>query len=313
MEYIKFEIFTTTDVEELLAYNLNEAGIEGVEIINNTGLTDEDKESMFIDILPVLKDDGNSVLRFFIPADYDIDKYKKIVQEEIERLSEFFNVGSAKISTSYANDEDWKDKWKEHFKPFYIDDILVTPTWITPDDNSDIIIRIDPGSAFGTGLHETTRLCVRGLNKHIKSGMKVFDIGCGSAILSIVAVKLGASNVVAVDIDENAVVTAKENFDINDISENIYELYTGNIIDDNNLSNKIGREKYDIIVANLLAEIVIAMADKFMFHLKPEGVLITSGILEEKKERVVTALKSVGFSKFEIIKDGDWVSVEARR
>lgn len=313
MKFNKFEIITTTEVEELLAYNLNELGIDGVEIVNHTGLSDEDKERMFIDILPEERDDGISILRFFVEADESIEKYKSIIECELNRLSEFFNVGEKKIVISETDDSEWKDRWKEFFKPFYIDDLLITPTWIEPEKEEKYMIKIDPGSAFGTGLHETTRLCLRALKRYLKNGNTLLDIGCGSGILSIYAAKYGASEVVGIDIDENAVKVSEENFKINQLSKFNYQLFCGNIIEDRNIDEKIGYGKYDIIVANLLAEIVCLMAEKFIPHLKHDGVLITSGILSEKEDKVKETLKSVGFNSFEVIEDGEWVSIVAKR
>lgn len=313
MKYIKIEVITTTQVEELLAYNLNEQGIDGVEIINNTGLTDEDKKSMFIDILPHYYDDGKSILRFFIENKSEIEKYYDIVNQEIEKLRPYFNVGDAIITSAEVDDSQWKDRWKEFFKPFYIDDIYISPTWINDEVKTDKIIKIDPGCAFGTGLHETTRLCIRQLRKLVKPDVKVLDIGCGSAILSIVANKFGASEVTAIDIDENAINVSKENFEINGISKTSYNLFVGNIIEDVDLNNNIGYGKYDIIVANLLSEIIVLMAEKFLPHIKNDGCLITSGILKEKEKMVIDALKNVGFNHFTCDYDGDWVGILARR
>lgn len=312
MRFTRFEVVTSTQVEELLAYNINEAGIEGVEIVNKTGLTKEDKERMFIDILPVLEDDGVSILRFFISETENVDKVKNLVKNEIERLSEFFDVGEGKILTSPADDNDWKDKWKEFFKPFYIDDIYITPTWIDEKKDEKLSIRIDPGAAFGTGLHETTRLCLRGLKKHIDNTTEILDIGCGSGILSILADKLGAKRIVAVDIDENATRITEENFKINNLNKEKYQIYTGDMITDENLCDIVGYKRYDVIVANLLAEIVVAMSGRFLPHLKKGGVLIASGILAEKEDKVKKALRNSGFIDFEVLEDGEWISIIAR-
>lgn len=313
MKFYKFEVITTTEVEELLAYNLNELGIEGVEIINKTGLSDEDKRKMFIDITPTFDDDGISILRFFVSEDQDIENYKIIVENEMARLSDFFNVGEKKIVITEVDDTDWMDRWKEHFKPFYIDDILITPTWIEQNEDAKYMLKIDPGSAFGTGLHETTRLCLRALRKYLESDFEVLDIGCGSGILSIFAAKYGAKNVVGIDIDENAIKVSGENFEINNIDKYKYDLYCGNIIEDRKLDSEIGYGKYDIIVANLLAEIICAMSDCFSPHLKRDGILITSGILAEKEDMVKNHLIKSGFNQFDVIEDGEWISIIAKR
>lgn len=311
MKFTRFTIVTTTEVEELLAYNINEMGLEGVEIVNQTGLTEQEQEQMFVDILPEVEDDGRSILQCYLPEGEDPDVVERQIAQELTRLKEFFDIGEATIVRANVDDADWKDRWKEHFKPFYIEDILICPSWITPPAHSGPLIRIDPGGAFGTGLHETTRLCMKALRYYVKGDDLVLDVGCGSGILSILAEKLGASEVVAVDIDPEAVRISEENFVNNNVKH--YDLHQGNLIDDQNLAATIGYGRYDVIVANLLAEIVVKMSECFLPHLKRDGMLITSGILEEKVPMVMMALQEHGFHSFETMVDGEWVAIIAKR
>ncbi|MDO5695533.1 MAG: 50S ribosomal protein L11 methyltransferase [Eubacteriales bacterium] len=313
MKFTRFEIRTTTEAEEILAYNLNEMGIEGVEIINRTGLSEADRQRIFADILPEETDDGISVLRFFVPEGADIRATEQMVVAEVTRLREFFDVGAGTLTMSEADDTSWKDKWKEHFKPFTVADILVTPTWIEPPPHDGPVIRIDPGTAFGTGLHDTTQLCLCALRKNIHPGCEVLDIGCGSGILSIAALKSGANQVTAVDIDPEAIRVCKENFGVNEVGKKAYRLFQGNLIEDRVLAEEVGFGRYDLITANLLAEIIEEMAGCFLPHLKRDGRLIVSGILAEKEDRVIDALKQYGFKRFESTYAGDWVGITAKR
>ena len=222
MKWKKFTIDTTTEAVDFISETLNELGVEGIEIEDHVPLTEAETRGMFVDILPELPpDDGTAKVSFYVDEDAETDNLLASVREELDSMRAFLDVGAGTIAESETEDKDWINNWKEYFHPFTVDDILIKPTWeAVPEEHRDkLMIEIDPGTAFGTGSHETTQLCIRALKKFVKSGDRVLDVGTGSGILAITALKLGAAEAFGTDLDECAVSAARENAEVNGISE----------------------------------------------------------------------------------------------
>lgn len=329
MKWDKYTISTTTAAEDIISAMLSELGIEGIEIENNVPLTDEEAGGMFIDFPPELPpDDGTSRVSFYLEAGEDHETLLAQVRESLMEEKQYLDIGPAQITKEQTQDADWMNNWKEFFKAFTIGDILIKPTWeeLKSEDEGKILIEIDPGISFGTGKHETTQLCIRQLQKYIKelsgesadkrnenSGLKVFDVGCGSGILSIAALKLGAAAVTGIDIDENCIVSACENMKVNHLDESCWHFYAGNLIEDKELQKREAGGEYDIIAANILADVIIPMAPVLLPCLKQGGVLITSGIIDFKETQVREALVQAGFEVLETNYQGEWVNITARK
>lgn len=317
MKWTKFTLKTTTEAVDLISNMLDELGIEGIEIEDNVPLSEADTKGMFIDILPELPpDDGTAKVSFYLEDLSNLEDLLRNIEEGLDDLSEFVNVGERTIAVSETEDKDWINNWKQYFKPFTVDDILIKPTWEEiPAEHADkLLIEIDPGTAFGTGKHETTQLCIRQLDKYIKGGEKVLDVGTGSGILGIAALKLGASEAFGTDLDENAVVAVRENLEANHIPAEKFGVVQGNIIDDKAIQDQAGYECYDIVVANILAPVIIMLQGEIAPHLKHGGIFITSGIINTKEEDVRQAMEAnPELEIVEINHQNDWVSIIARR
>ena len=316
MKWNKFTLKTRSEVEDIVISTLAEAGVEGVEIEDRIPLSESDKQQMFVDILPEgPADDGIAYLSFYVEEDADKEALLAIVKEALEDLKNFVDIGEGTITESETEDKDWINNWKQYFHQFYVDDILIIPSWeeVKPEDQGKMIIHIDPGTAFGTGMHETTQLCMRQLKKYVKEGAEILDVGTGSGILGIVALKLGAGHVVGTDLDPCAISATKENLEANDIPEGSMDVMIGNIIDDPAVQEQVGFEKYDIVAANILAEVLVLLTPVICHQLKKGGIYITSGIIDDKEETVVNAVKAAGLEVLEVTHQGEWVSVTARK
>lgn len=320
MKWTKVTIETTTEATDMLSYVLNEYGVEGIEIEDKIPLSEDDKKAMFIDILPELpEDDGVANISCYIEENQmSIKELCQYIGEQLKELSAYMNVGSGKLTIGETEDKDWMNNWKEFFHPFRLEDnIIIQPTWTETLDagEDDIVIRIDPGTAFGTGSHETTKLCISGLKKYIQDdGMTdVLDAGCGSGILSIVAMKLGARKVYGIDIDELAVQASKDNLILNGISEEQFTIVKGDVIGDEKFAKQVAAiGQYDIVVANILAYVIIPLSAVIRPFMKENAVFITSGIIDTKEEAVKNALIQNGFEIIDVLHMGEWVSVVAR-
>lgn len=315
MKWKQYTIQTTTQAEDLVSSMLADLGIEGVQIEDNIPLSAEDKEKMFIDILPELPpDEGLAKISFFLDAEEEHEAILAQVREELESLRTFVDVGSAEITQGETEDKDWINNWKKYFKSFELEDILIKPTWedAPQEGNYRCVIEIDPGTSFGTGKHETTQLCIRQLYQYLKPGDRILDVGCGSGILSLIGMKLGAGMVVGTDIDPLCMDAVRDNMKINHLDMERSHFYLGNLIDDADLQEKVG-EEYDIVVANILADIVIPLTPVAARHIKKGGIYITSGIIDFKEEAVVNAVREAGFEILEVCHQGEWVSVTARK
>ena len=319
MKWNKLTIETTTAAEDMLSYELSEMGMEGVEIEDHVPLSEEDRKIMYVDLLPdeIAPDDGKARISCYVDEKEDLQAVIAKIKAKIEELSAFLPMGSGEITLGVTEEEDWINNWKVFFKPFRLDDnIVIKPTWETiPEEHKDkLLVQIDPGTAFGTGMHETTQLCIRQLEKYVHSESEILDVGTGSGILGITALKLGAKEVWGTDLDENAITAVGENLASNDISSDRFHVLQGNIIDDKAVQDWAGYEKYDIVVANILADVIIMLVKEIPVHLKKGGYFITSGIINLKEEAVRAAFAaSEELEVVEITYQGEWLSVTARK
>ena len=316
MKWNKFTLKTRTDVEDIIISTLADIGIQGAEIEDKQPLTEEDKKQMFVDILPDMpEDDGVAYLNFYLDEDENVEEMLQKVKDELSELRNFVDIGEGTITTSQTEDKDWINNWKQYFKQFYVDDILIIPSWeeVKEEDKDRMIIHIDPGTAFGTGMHETTQLCIRQLKKYVTPETELLDVVTGSGILSIVALKLGAKHAVGTDLDPCAVPAVEENKEVNNIPTESFDMMIGNIIDDKAIQDKVGYEKYDIVAANILADVLVPLTPVILNQMKKGGIYITSGIIDDKEETVVKAVKEAGLEVLEVTYQGEWVSVTARK
>ncbi len=320
MKWDKYTIETTTQAEDLVCGMLQELGVQSIEIEDKQPITEEEKKAMYIDILPELpEDDGVAYISFYVDPELeqdenisgqDVEQLLTAIREELEDMRGYCDVGTGRILTGETEDKDWINTWKEFFKPFAVDDILIKPTWEQAEDADryPVVIDIDPGTAFGTGMHETTQLCLRALRKYVNGDTRVFDVGCGSGILSILALKLGAKHVTMMDIDPDAVASAKENMEVNRLEPDRYTAFCGNLLEGRGAAELAGGD-YDIAVANILADVILPMTPLVKPHLKRGGLFITSGILDTKEEQVRRAKEESGFAVVEVLRQNDWCSV----
>ena len=327
MKWKKFRIKTRTEAEDIIISTLYDIGLEGAQIEDNVPLTALEKEQMFVDILPQMaEDDGTAYLSFFVEETEDgglllngepktEEDILKAVKEELDGLRDFMDIGEGSIAVDETEDIDWINNWKQYFKQFYVDDILIIPSWeeVKEEDKDRMIIHIDPGTAFGTGMHETTQLCIRQLKKYVTKDTELLDVGTGSGILSIIALKLGARHAVGTDLDPCAVDAVADNMANNGIAPEQFEMMIGNIIDDKEVQDKVGYECYDIVAANILADVLVALTPVVVNQIKKGGIYITSGIIDDKEETVVEAVKKAGLEVLDITYQGEWVCVTARK
>ncbi|GFI50379.1 50S ribosomal protein L11 methyltransferase [Lachnospiraceae bacterium 62-26] len=316
MKWNQFRLTTTTGAEDIVSSMLMDLGIQGVQIEDRVPLTEEDKEQMFVDILPdILEDDGKAYLTFYLEEEEDKGTILMRIRKELEEMKSFLDVGECTIEESQTEDVDWVNNWKQYFHQFYIDDILVIPSWekVEAKDEDKLVIHIDPGTAFGTGMHETTQLCIRQLKKYVTKGARILDVGCGSGILGMLALKFGAGYSAGTDLDPCAIDATHENMEANGILKEQYEVMIGNIIDDRSVQDAVGYERYDIVAANILADVLVPLTPVIVHQMKPGGIYITSGIIDDKETVVVEAVKAAGLEVLEINHQGEWVSVTARK
>ena len=316
MRWNRFRIKTRTEAEDMVICALAELGIQGVEIEDKQPLTEEDKQQMFVDIMPEgPRDDGIAYLSFYLEEEEDKEEILAKVRDELKNLSQFMDIGDGSIEESQTEDKDWINKWKEYFHQFYVDDILIVPSWeeVKEEDKDKMILHIDPGTAFGTGMHETTQLVIRQLKKFVTKDTQMLDVGTGSGILGIVALKLGAAHVVGTDLDPCAIPAVADNKEANDIKDETFDMLIGNIIDDKEVQDTVGYEKYDIVTANILADVLVPLTPVIVNQMKKGAYYITSGILDVKEEVVVKAVKDAGLQLVEVTHQGEWVSVTARK
>ena len=327
MKWIKFQIKTVTEAEDIIISTLYDIGLEGAQIEDKVPLTALEKEQMFVDILPEgPADDGIAYLSFFVEEKEDgslevagepttVEAVLESVRNELEDLRMFVDIGEGSVTIDETEDIDWINNWKQYFHQFYIDDILVIPSWedIKPDDKEKLVLHIDPGTAFGTGMHETTQLCIRQLRKFITPETVLLDVGTGSGILAILSLMFGAKHAVGTDLDICAVEAVAQNCADNGIDTSDFDMMIGNIISDKEIQDAVGYDKYDIVVANILADVLVPLTPVIVNQLKKGGIYITSGIIDDKEQTVVDAVKAAGLEVLEVTYQGEWVSVTARK
>ena len=316
MKWNKFRLQTTTEAEDIVSSMLMDLGIQGIEIEDKVPLTQMDKQQMFVDILPeIASDDGVAYISFYLEEEADKDQVLEEVRAGLEEMKSYVDVGACTIEESQTEDVDWVNNWKQYFHQFYVDDVLIIPSWeeVKPEDSDKMIIHIDPGTAFGTGMHETTQLCIRQIRKFVTPDTKILDVGCGSGILGMLALKFGAKYSVGTDLDPCAIEATHENMEVNGIRKDQYEVMIGNIIDDPDIQDQVGYEVYDIVVANILADVLVPLTPVILHQLKTGGIYITSGIIEDKEETVVNAVLDAGLEVLDVTHQGEWVSVTARK
>lgn len=327
MKWKKFRIKTVTDAEDIIISTLYDIGLEGAQIEDKIPLTALEKEQMFVDILPEgEEDDGIAYLSFFVEEKEDgslevlgektdADTVLEQVKRELEELREYCEIGEGSVEVDETEDVDWINNWKQYFHQFYIDDILVIPSWEeVPAENGDrMVLHIDPGTAFGTGMHETTQLCIRQLRKYVTKETRLLDVGTGSGILAILALMFGAEHAVGTDLDICAAEAVAQNCQANGIDGSRFEMMIGNIITDRALQEQVGYGCYDIVAANILADVLVPLTPVIRHQLRAGGIYITSGIIDDKEDTVAEAVREAGFEILEITRQGEWVSVTARK
>lgn len=316
MKWNRFRLTTTTKAEDVVSSILMDLGIQGVQIEDKVPLSRADKEQMFVDILPDMpKDDGVAYLTFYLDEKDEAREMLLKIRNELEQLRPNLDVGTCTIEESQTEDVDWINNWKQYFHQFYIDDILIIPSWekVSKEDRDKLVIHMDPGTAFGTGTHETTQLCIRELRKYVTENTRILDVGCGSGILGMLALKFGAKYSVGTDLDPCAIEATHENMKANGIQRDQYEVLIGNIIDDRRVQDQVGYEKYDIVVANILADVLVSLTPVIIRQMKAGALYIASGIIREKEETVERAIEAAGLKLLEVNRQGEWVSVTARK
>ena len=327
MKWVKFRIKTLAEAEDIIISTLYDIGLEGAQIEDKIPLTALEKEQMFVDILPDCpEDDGIAYLSFFVEEKEDgslvlneeattREAIMEKVTGELDSLRQFMDIGEGSITVDETEDIDWINNWKQYFHQFYIDDLLVIPSWeeVKPEDQDKMILHIDPGTAFGTGMHETTQLCIRQIKKHLTPDTVMLDVGTGSGILGILALMYGAKAVVGTDLDPCAIEATKENMEANHIDPKDFEVLIGNIITEKEIQDQVGYEKYDIVAANILADVLVPLTPVIVHQMKPGAYYITSGIIQGKEELVQEAMKAAGLEIDAVTYQGEWVNVTGRK
>lgn len=325
MKWSRLRIKTIADAEDVIISALYDIGLEGAQIEDNVPLTAREKEQMFVDIMPdAPEDDGIAYLSFFLEQEENESEKEhqdrlaliiEQVKQELDDIRTYMEIGDGSIAISETEDKDWINNWKEFFHQFYIDDILVIPSWEKMDeaDSGRMVLHIDPGTAFGTGMHETTQLCIRQLRRFVTSQTRILDVGTGSGILSILSLMFGAKEAVGTDLDPCAINAVEDNKKNNGIKEEQFHLLIGDIITDQKIQDAVGYDCYDIVVANILADVLVPLTPVIAPHLKSGGVYITSGIIDDKEDVVREAVTGAGLDILEVTYQGEWVCITARK
>ena len=333
MKWMRFRVRTRTDAEDILISFMEDIGLYGAQIEDHVPLTAAEKEQMFVDILPEgPEDDGTAVLSFFLEETADghvvvddvvctPEQVRSSILAKIEEIRSFTDLGEGTVTMDETEDIDWINNWKQYFHQFWIDDILVIPSWEEPEPVVEngvektprLVFHIDPGTAFGTGMHETTQLCIRELQKYITPETFLLDVGTGSGILAILALKLGIRGAVGTDLDPCAIPAIEDNCAANDVDPGLFEVILGNLIDDPQVQDRVGEERYDVVLANILPDVLIPLTPQAVKCLKPGGIYITSGILIERAQSVKDAMTAAGLEILGVTEQGEWCCVTGKK
>ncbi|MCR4991255.1 MAG: 50S ribosomal protein L11 methyltransferase [Lachnospiraceae bacterium] len=317
MKWLRFRVKTTVEAEDIVISTLYDIGLEGAQIEDKVPLTALEKEQMFVDILPETEeDDGVAYLSFFVEDLSKKEELLKDIKNELDDLRSFnIDIGEGTVTVTETEDIDWINNWKKYFHQFTIEDVLVIPSWeeVKEEDKGKFILHIDPGTAFGTGAHETTQLCIRELRKYVTPQTRLLDVGTGSGILAVLSLMFGAEKAVGTDLDPCAVDAVRDNMEQNGIPDEKFKLLIGNIITEKQVQDEVGYECYDIVVANILADVLVPLTPVIVNQLKHGGVYITSGIIEGKEKIVIEAMEKAGLTVKEVNSQGEWRSVTAVR
>lgn len=321
MDWIKVSVFTTSEGIEPLSGRLYALGITGLEIEDEKDFKDflENNKQYwdYVDDELIKEKEGETKVNAYVSDNVSGHEMLSAIRgtvAQMKALDEEKKFGRLEIEINNTKEEDWANNWKKYFHPLEVGErVMIKPEWeelTSPTDR--IVFNINPGMSFGTGSHYTTQLCIEGLEKYITPETKVLDLGCGSGILSIISLLLGAKSAFAVDIDPNAVDIAYQNAERNNIDKSKYTVKAGDIITNEPLQKEIAKDKYDVVLANIVADVIIALAPKAREYMKDGGVFITSGIIEDRLDDVKEALDRCGFKIEKITQRKDWVSIICR-
>ncbi len=329
MKWMRFKIRTKAEAEDILVGSMQDIGLYGAQIEDHVPLTAAEKEQMFVDIMPEQPDDdGSAVVSFFVEEtpegkllieeeEKTPEEVKEAIEAEIEELKSFSDViGDGTVTIEETEDIDWINNWKQYFHQFWIDDILVIPSWEKPleeDREPALTFHIDPGTAFGTGMHETTRLCIQQIRKYLTPETTLLDVGTGSGILSILSLMLGAKYAVGTDLDPCALPAVEENLQVNGVPAEKFHMLLGNLINDPQIQKEVGEDGYEIVVANILPDVLIPLTPVAARCVKKGGIYITSGIIEGREDSVVKAMEEAGLEVVDVSALGEWRSVTGVR
>lgn len=312
MKWIEVQIKTTPEAEEAVANIFYEEGAQGVVIESPSDMLilkqDNPLQWDYFDENLLEMDPETVIIKGYLDETTD---YKEKINDILARMKTLpacgLNPGGCELSITEVNQEDWSNSWKKYYKPVRVGShFIVKPTWESyAQEEDDLVIDMDPGMAFGSGLHETTQLCITNLEQYVKPGDVVIDIGCGSGILALAAGKLKCKKVIAVDLDSMAVQVARENVELNQM-EGIIEVREGNLMD-------VVEEEADVLVANIFAEVIVSLTDQIRPYLKEGGLFISSGIILDRLDMVKEKLESEGFEVMEVETFHDWASVVAKK